>query len=111
MHEYTVVDAFARQPLKGNPVAVFFDADDLTAETMQRIAREMNLSETTFVLPRNREGTRASASSHRSTNYRSPGIRCSARPSRSSGGSGWTICGWRRPWASYPWPSPKTAAR
>ncbi|WP_406119827.1 PhzF family phenazine biosynthesis protein [Streptomyces sp. NBC_00989] len=51
MHAYTVVDAFARTPLEGNPVAVFFDAADLTTELMQRIAREMNLSEVTFVLP------------------------------------------------------------
>ncbi|MFF1305815.1 PhzF family phenazine biosynthesis protein [Streptomyces sp. NPDC058307] len=49
MHAYVVVDAFARRPLTGNPVAVFFDADDLTTEQMQSIAREMNLSETTFV--------------------------------------------------------------
>jgi trans-2,3-dihydro-3-hydroxyanthranilate isomerase len=51
MHEYIVVDAFARRPLEGNPVAVFLDAADLSAELMQRIARELNLSETTFVLP------------------------------------------------------------
>ncbi|MFF4252533.1 PhzF family phenazine biosynthesis protein [Streptomyces sp. NPDC001663] len=51
MHEYIVVDAFARTPLEGNPVAVFFDAAELGAELMQRIAREMNLSEVTFVLP------------------------------------------------------------
>ncbi|MFJ4672039.1 MULTISPECIES: PhzF family phenazine biosynthesis protein [Kitasatospora] len=50
MHKYVVVDAFARRPLTGNPVAVFFGADDLSGEQMQRIAREMNLSETTFVL-------------------------------------------------------------
>lgn len=50
MHQYVVVDAFARTPLTGNPVAVFFAADDLTADQMQRIAREMNLSESTFVL-------------------------------------------------------------
>ncbi|WP_225101853.1 PhzF family phenazine biosynthesis isomerase [Streptomyces sp. CoH27] len=50
MHTYVVVDAFAREPLTGNPVAVFFGADDLTTGQMQRIAREMNLSETTFVL-------------------------------------------------------------
>jgi trans-2,3-dihydro-3-hydroxyanthranilate isomerase len=49
-HRYVVVDAFAEEPLRGNPVAVFFDADDLPADRMQRIAREMNLSETTFVL-------------------------------------------------------------
>ena len=47
---YTVVDAFARRPLDGNPVAVFVDADGLPGELMQRIARELNLSETTFVL-------------------------------------------------------------
>ncbi|MFE1875012.1 PhzF family phenazine biosynthesis protein [Streptomyces sp. NPDC059496] len=56
MHEYIVVDAFARRPLEGNPVAVFFDAADLSAETMQRIAREMNLSEVTFVLPSQQGG-------------------------------------------------------
>ncbi|MGW3582058.1 PhzF family phenazine biosynthesis isomerase [Streptomyces rubiginosohelvolus] len=50
-HRYIVVDAFASEPLRGNPVAVFFDADDLTADRMQRIAQEMNLSEVTFLLP------------------------------------------------------------
>ncbi|MFD3514760.1 PhzF family phenazine biosynthesis protein [Streptomyces sp. NPDC058657] len=50
MHDYMIVDAFSRTPLEGNPVAVFFDADDLDAGTMQRIAKEMNLSESTFVL-------------------------------------------------------------
>ena len=47
---YTVVDCFASKPLHGNPVAVFLDADELTAKTMQRIAAEMHLSETTFVM-------------------------------------------------------------
>lgn len=56
MHSYVVVDAFARRPLTGNPVAVFFDSDDLAAEQMQRIAREMNLSETTFVLRPRQDG-------------------------------------------------------
>ncbi|MFD6327095.1 PhzF family phenazine biosynthesis protein [Streptomyces sp. NPDC058442] len=51
MHEYLLVDAFSRKPLHGNPVAVFLDAHDLTSDQMQCIAREMNLSETTFVLP------------------------------------------------------------
>ncbi|MCX5096722.1 PhzF family phenazine biosynthesis protein [Streptomyces sp. NBC_00365] len=50
MHTYVVVDAFAREPLTGNPVAVFLGSDDLSADQMQRIAREMNLSESTFVL-------------------------------------------------------------
>ncbi|MFB7451605.1 PhzF family phenazine biosynthesis protein [Streptomyces sp. NPDC056194] len=56
MHEYMVVDAFARRPLEGNPVAVFFDTADLTGERMQQIAREMNLSECTFVLPPEQDG-------------------------------------------------------
>lgn len=49
-HPYVVIDAFADEPLRGNPVAVFFDADDLTDTQMQRIAQEMNLSEVTFLL-------------------------------------------------------------
>ncbi|MFI1928881.1 MULTISPECIES: PhzF family phenazine biosynthesis isomerase [unclassified Streptomyces] len=59
MHTYVVVDAFAHEPLTGNPVAVFFEADDLSAEQMQRIAREMNLSETTFVLRPRHDGNDA----------------------------------------------------
>ena len=55
-HRYMVVDAFASEPLLGNPVAVFFDSEDLTGETMQRIAKEMNLSEVTFVLPAEQDG-------------------------------------------------------
>lgn len=54
-HRYVVVDAFAEQPLTGNPAAIFFDSDDLDGHRMQRIAREMNLSEVVFVL-RAREG-------------------------------------------------------
>lgn len=43
------VDVFTATPLLGNPVAVIFEADDLSASTMQAIARWTNLSETTFV--------------------------------------------------------------
>jgi len=45
------LDVFTNQAFGGNPLAVFPDANGLTDETMQRIAREMNLSETTFVFP------------------------------------------------------------
>ena len=45
------VDAFSKNRYYGNPAAVVFDAEGLSQETMQRIAREMNLSETVFVLP------------------------------------------------------------
>ncbi|WPD75453.1 PhzF family phenazine biosynthesis protein [Dickeya fangzhongdai] len=45
------VDVFSHHPAKGNPLAVILDADGLSDEQMQAIARWTNLSETTFVLP------------------------------------------------------------
>src|SRR5579875_3733102 len=49
--EYTILDVFAEHPLEGNPLAVFHDGRGLSDQQMQAIARETNLSETTFVLP------------------------------------------------------------
>ncbi|WP_119068408.1 PhzF family phenazine biosynthesis protein [Aggregatilinea lenta] len=53
MPRYTFyqADVFTDQAFGGNPLAVFPDADGLDTAQMQRIAREMNLSETTFVFP------------------------------------------------------------
>jgi trans-2,3-dihydro-3-hydroxyanthranilate isomerase len=48
---YYVVDVFTATPLLGNALAVFPDASGVDSTTMQRIARELNLSETTFILP------------------------------------------------------------
>lgn len=48
---YHVVDVFTQTPLEGNALAVFPDVRGLDDVAMQRIARELNLSETTFVLP------------------------------------------------------------
>ncbi|MBU5437984.1 PhzF family phenazine biosynthesis protein [Tissierella sp. MSJ-40] len=45
------VDAFAEKPFGGNPAGVVPDARLLTEEQMQNIAREMNLSETAFIIP------------------------------------------------------------
>jgi len=45
------VDVFTRRPFGGNPLAVFPDARSISGRDMQLLAREMNLSETTFVLP------------------------------------------------------------
>jgi len=45
------VDVFTDRPLAGNPLAVILDGEGLSSEEMKAIAREMNLSETTFVLP------------------------------------------------------------
>jgi len=47
--EYFVVDVFTANALSGNPLAVVLNTTDLTTERMQAIAREFNLSETTFV--------------------------------------------------------------
>lgn len=45
-------DVFSSNPLEGNSLAVFFDGNGLSGVDMQAIAKEMNLSETTFILPR-----------------------------------------------------------
>ncbi len=50
-YRFIQVDVFTDTPFGGNPLAVFPDAEGLTTEEMQKLAREMNLSETTFVLP------------------------------------------------------------
>jgi trans-2,3-dihydro-3-hydroxyanthranilate isomerase len=51
---YHVVDVFTQRALEGNALAVFPDGRNLDDATMQAIAREMNLSETSFVLPSTR---------------------------------------------------------
>jgi trans-2,3-dihydro-3-hydroxyanthranilate isomerase len=51
-YEFTQVDVFTQTPLAGNPLAIFPDARGLNDVEMQALAREMNLSETTFILPR-----------------------------------------------------------
>jgi len=53
-YTYRVVDVFTEHVLEGNSLAVFTDASGLDPATMQRIARELNLAETTFVLPATR---------------------------------------------------------
>jgi trans-2,3-dihydro-3-hydroxyanthranilate isomerase len=62
-YDFVQLDVFTQTPLAGNPLAVFTDARGLTDKQMQALAREMNLSETTFILPREpsveaREGKR-----------------------------------------------------
>src|SRR3954467_9816837 len=48
-HRFFQMDVFTSTPLGGNPLAVFPEGDGISDETMQAIAREMNLSETVFV--------------------------------------------------------------
>jgi hypothetical protein len=69
---YDVVDVFTDVPLEGNALAVFSDGRGLDGSTMQRIARELNLSETTFLLP---PTIPDAASSLRRASCNSPAIR------------------------------------
>lgn len=47
---FQLVDVFNERPLSGNPLAVVFDADDMSGEQMQHLTHWLNYSETTFVL-------------------------------------------------------------
>jgi trans-2,3-dihydro-3-hydroxyanthranilate isomerase len=49
---FVQLDVFTTKPLEGNQLAVFSDGRGLSDEEMQKLARETNLSETTFILPR-----------------------------------------------------------
>ena len=51
-YEFIQLDVFTQTPLAGNPLAIFPDARGLSDAEMQALAREMNLSETTFIFPR-----------------------------------------------------------
>jgi trans-2,3-dihydro-3-hydroxyanthranilate isomerase len=56
VRRYVIADVFTDRPLEGNGLGVFTDGRGMSAELMQRIARELNLSETVFVLPAERGG-------------------------------------------------------
>ncbi len=49
---FVTLDVFTRKRLEGNQLAVFTDARGLSDAEMQALARETNLAETTFVIPR-----------------------------------------------------------
>jgi trans-2,3-dihydro-3-hydroxyanthranilate isomerase len=51
-YDFVQVDVFTQTPLAGNPLAIFPDARGLSDAEMQALACEMNLSETTFIFPR-----------------------------------------------------------
>jgi trans-2,3-dihydro-3-hydroxyanthranilate isomerase len=53
---YVVIDVFTDTPLEGNQLAVFTDARELTGAQMQKLAKEMNFAESTFVLPKEGDG-------------------------------------------------------
>src|SRR6058998_2953859 len=57
-YHFIQLDVFTDKSFTGNPLAVFPEAEGLTDERMQQIAREMNLSETVFVVPSDKEEAR-----------------------------------------------------
>src|ERR1019366_8182553 len=57
---YRIGNVFAESPLAGNPLCVFEDGSALDSATMQALALQFNLSETTFILP----ATAAGATAH-----------------------------------------------
>ena len=63
-YAFRIVNVFAESPLAGNPLCVFEDGDGLDDATMQALALQFNLSETTFVLPSDRQRDRARAHLH-----------------------------------------------
>src|SRR5512132_4292300 len=56
-HRFTQLDVFTNQAFAGNPLAVVPEAEGISDDDMLKIAREMNLSETVFVLPARDEKT------------------------------------------------------
>lgn len=58
-YRYLRVDVFTDRVFGGNPLAVFPTAQGLSTEAMQQLAKELNLSETTFVLPATKPGAAA----------------------------------------------------
>ena len=92
-------DVFTDKPFSGNPLAVFPEAEGINDERMMQIAREMNLSETVFVLESEKEECcDACASLHPCARFHLRVIRSSAPGPRSpakasvplpEGGTGW----------------------
>ena len=60
MLPYTVIDVFTDVPLQGNQLGVFTDPRQLSAEQMQRLAKEMNFAECVLVLPAEKGGAKGS---------------------------------------------------
>jgi len=55
-YRFVICDVFSGEPLAGNQLAVFTDAREIPEELLQRLAKEMNFSETTFVYPPQADG-------------------------------------------------------
>ena len=82
-HRFIQLDVFTREAFAGNPLAVFPEAEGLTDEEMMKIAREMNLSETVFVLKS--DSNQQTANSKQQTESDSPSSDASLQSPKGSG--------------------------
>ena len=74
-YRFIQLDVFTREPFAGNPLAVFPEAEGISDENMLKIAREMNLSETVFVLkPKDLSLVRAEADSSKPRTEQESGV-------------------------------------
>lgn len=103
-YRFRQVDVFTDRPLAGNPLAVFPEAEGLSDAEMQALAREMNLSETTFVLPPS-DGGALEGATYRMRIF-TPGIELpfAGHPSI---GTAWVLADERR----FPLTAPRTEVR
>lgn len=84
-YSFHIVDVFSRSAFGGNQLAVLPEASGLSVEGMQKIAREFNFAETTFVMPAEQpDHTRRVRIFIPKAELPSLAIRPSARPVRSS---------------------------
>src|SRR5882672_3006736 len=72
-YRFVQLDVFTAEPFAGNPLAVFPEAEGLTDDQMMKIAREMNLSETVFVL--RPDGSRGNEQTADSTKQKAGALR------------------------------------
>lgn len=84
-HPYLVVDVFTGTALAGNQLGVLTDGRSLGTDDMQRLARELNLSETVFVLPAEQGGDVRIRKPRAAPAHRVPAAPRSSSPAASSG--------------------------
>ena len=92
---YVVLDVLTDRPLEGNALAVFTEGADLEVDRMQKLAREMNLSETVFLVPPKAGGDARIRIFTPTTELPSPAIPCSVRRSWSATNSVARRSAWR----------------
>src|SRR5256885_14725599 len=90
-YPFHIVDVFSSTPFGGNQLAVLPDAAGISTEGMQKIAREFNFGETTFVLPKNDPATGSACAALVGAMASKPDLAGGAITFRSSKASRWGV--------------------